>query len=80
MHDPPNKAPLPTLRNQRPTWAKAARLARDWQLKRLAERLGTLHYRAEFCGGRRMYQRCSALACTATVAGRAEAGGAAQSD
>ncbi len=33
------KAPLPPLRNQRPTWAKAAALARDWELNRLAERL-----------------------------------------
>jgi DNA polymerase-1 len=33
------KAPLPPLRNQRPTWAKAAALARAWELNRLAERL-----------------------------------------
>jgi len=32
-------APLPDLRNQRPTWDKAAALAREWQLKQLAERL-----------------------------------------
>jgi DNA polymerase I len=32
-------APLPALRDQKPTWAKAAALARDWQLKKLAERL-----------------------------------------
>jgi DNA polymerase-1 len=32
-------APLPALRDQTPTWAKAAALARDWQLPRLAERL-----------------------------------------
>jgi DNA polymerase-1 len=36
------KAPLPPLRNQKPTWAIAARLARDWQLKNLAERLNGL--------------------------------------
>ena len=32
-------APLPSLRAQRPTWSKAAELARDWQLNRLADRL-----------------------------------------
>ena len=32
-------APLPALLDQRPTWDKAAALARDWQLKKLAERL-----------------------------------------
>jgi DNA polymerase-1 len=35
-------APLPALRSQKPTWAKGAALARDWQLKRLAERLEAL--------------------------------------
>jgi DNA polymerase-1 len=35
-------APLPPLRNQKPTWAKASKLARDWQLNKLAERLETL--------------------------------------
>ena len=33
------RAPLPALRNQKPTWKKAAALARDWQLNKLAERL-----------------------------------------
>jgi exodeoxyribonuclease-3 len=33
------KAPLPILRNQKPTWLKAAALARDWDLKQLARRL-----------------------------------------
>jgi DNA polymerase I len=33
------RAPLPALRTQRPTWKKAAVLARDWQLNKLAERL-----------------------------------------
>ena len=33
------RAPLPALRNQRPTWTKAAMLARDWQLNKLADRL-----------------------------------------
>jgi DNA polymerase-1 len=32
-------APLPPLRNQKPTWAKAATLARAWELSGLAERL-----------------------------------------
>jgi len=32
-------APLPALRNQKPTWDRAARLARDWGLNKLAERL-----------------------------------------
>ena len=35
-------APLPPLRNRKPSWAEAARLARDWQLNKLAERLDTL--------------------------------------
>jgi len=35
-------APLPSLRNQKPTWGKAAVLAREWQLKQLAQRLDTL--------------------------------------
>jgi DNA polymerase-1 len=33
------KAPLPPLRNQKPTWTKAAALAHHWQLNKLAERL-----------------------------------------
>ena len=32
-------APLPALRDQKPTWAKASLLARDWQLNQLADRL-----------------------------------------
>lgn len=35
-------APLPVLRNQKPTWGRAAALARDWQLNRLADRLDAL--------------------------------------
>jgi DNA polymerase-1 len=35
-------APLPVLRNQKPTWGRVAALARDWQLYRLAERLDAL--------------------------------------
>jgi exodeoxyribonuclease III len=41
------KAPLPRLRDQRPTWAKASALARDWQLTQLAERLAKLAARDE---------------------------------
>jgi len=36
------KAPLPNLRNQKPTWRKAADLARDWELNQLAKRLEDL--------------------------------------
>lgn len=36
------KAPLPSLKAQTPTWARAAALARDWRLNRLAERLDAL--------------------------------------
>jgi len=35
-------APLPALRRQKPSWANAAALARDWQLNKLAERLAAL--------------------------------------
>jgi DNA polymerase-1 len=35
-------APLPPLRNQKPSWSEAAALARDWQLNRLADRLGAM--------------------------------------
>jgi DNA polymerase-1 len=36
------KAPLPSLPDQRPTWSKAAALAREWGLKQLAGRLDKL--------------------------------------
>ena len=36
------KAPLPSLRNQKPTWSRAAALARDWGLAQLADRLEEL--------------------------------------
>ena len=36
------KAPLPSLRDQKPTWAKAAALARAWELNQLADRLDGL--------------------------------------
>jgi DNA polymerase-1 len=35
-------APLPPLRNQKPTWDKAAKLAQSWKLNKLAERLEAL--------------------------------------
>jgi DNA polymerase-1 len=35
-------APLPPLRNQKPSWDKAAKLARSWNLKKLEERLEAL--------------------------------------
>jgi DNA polymerase-1 len=35
-------APLPPLDDQAPTWGKAAALAREWELNRLAERLAEL--------------------------------------
>jgi len=35
-------APLPDLKDQPPDWAAAAALARDWELNRLAERLGEM--------------------------------------
>lgn len=35
-------APIPKLPDQTPTWAKAAALARDWALNRLADRLDAL--------------------------------------
>jgi hypothetical protein len=36
------KAPLPSLRSQKPTWHKATALAREWELKQLAHRLEEL--------------------------------------
>ena len=36
------KAPLPSLRSQKPTWDKAAELARAWELNQLARRLEEL--------------------------------------
>jgi DNA polymerase-1 len=35
-------APLPTLEDQTPTWSRAATLAREWELTRLADRLAEL--------------------------------------
>ena len=36
------KAPLPSLRSQKPTWSKAAALAHKWELNQLAGRLEEL--------------------------------------
>jgi DNA polymerase-1 len=36
------KAPLPNLPSQKPTWHKAAALAREWELNQLAGRLEEL--------------------------------------
>lgn len=36
------KAPVPSLRDQKPTWSRAAVLARAWDLKQLASRLDEL--------------------------------------
>jgi DNA polymerase I len=35
-------APLPSIVKQKPTWDKAAALAREWDLNKLAERLERL--------------------------------------
>jgi DNA polymerase-1 len=40
-------APLPALPDQTPSWDKAAALAREWDLNRLADRLTELHAGAE---------------------------------
>jgi len=40
-------APLPPLRNQKPTWDKAAFLTREWGLNRLADRLEALAKQAK---------------------------------
>ena len=37
------KAPLPSLRSQKPTWHKAAALAREWELNQLVHRLEELN-------------------------------------
>jgi DNA polymerase I len=37
-------APLPSLQDQTPTWARASALAKEWELNRLAERLDALAY------------------------------------
>ena len=36
------RAPLPSLRSQKPSWDKAAALAREWELQQLARRLDEL--------------------------------------
>ena len=39
-------APLPPVPDTRPTWARAAALARDWELNNLADRLQQLAEKA----------------------------------
>jgi len=34
-----SRAPIPAVRDQKPTWKKAAELVRSWELRGLAERL-----------------------------------------
>ena len=36
------RAPLPPLRNQKPTWERAISLSKEWQLNKLADRLAVL--------------------------------------
>jgi exodeoxyribonuclease III len=45
------KAKVPRLADQRPSWGKAATLARDWELKQLAGRLEELAAAAKRAGG-----------------------------
>jgi exodeoxyribonuclease III len=45
------KARLPRLPDQKPTWRKAAALAREWELNQLARRLDELAAAAERTGG-----------------------------
>jgi DNA polymerase I len=47
------EALLPSLRNQKPTWRKAAALAREWDLNQLARRLEKLVSRAGAARARR---------------------------
>jgi DNA polymerase I len=47
------KAPLPSLRSQKPTWDKAAALAREWELQQLADRLEELGSRGLAAKARR---------------------------
>jgi DNA polymerase-1 len=47
------RAPLSRIPNQNPTWRKAAALAREWQLKQLAERLEELASEQAAHSGRR---------------------------
>jgi DNA polymerase-1 len=43
-----SSAPLPSLDDQTPTWARASALAREWELTRLADRLAELARRSGF--------------------------------
>ena len=53
-------APLPPLRDRNPNWARAAALARDWQLNRLADRLEEMAGARAKHGGIRKAQSSSA--------------------
>ena len=53
-------APLPPLRSQNPSWGRAAALARDWQLNRLADRLEEKARARAKGGGTRKAQNTSA--------------------
>ena len=65
-------APLPPLRSQRPSWEKAAELARRWQLRKLAERLEGLGLRGASGGNSEERQL---LAASISRAGQEGSGG-----
>ena len=48
-------APLPALREKKPSWGKAAALARDWHLNKLADRVIT-DYRLELLAAGNLVQ------------------------
>jgi len=48
------KAPLPSLRSQKPTWRNAAALAREWELTQLADRLEAFDALARPVSGHRV--------------------------
>jgi exodeoxyribonuclease III len=62
------KAPLPALRDQKPTWAQAAALARDWGLGRLADRLEALAAPAERAAAARRPVQTAARAAPMQIA------------
>ena len=45
------KAPLPSLRSQKPTWNKVAALAKEWELNQLARRLEEVVKRGSLSNG-----------------------------
>jgi hypothetical protein len=62
------KAPVPALRDQKPTWANAAVLAKKWQLTQLAKRL-----RGAGDGGDRLCDRLLAAERNRDLRGRRHA-------